>query len=153
MTKAVECLDSQLNFLKSRGDGHDWIMLKDIVNSFVKSYGKQFDMKTFRQILTIAPDYYKHKWLMIPKVSHATPQLMINFNHETNMTSAELKKRAKDFEDAILAHTVEVHAKFIENQENKLTFSKPIVTQIWHPQFDPHSDDCVPDIVLAALET
>ena len=78
---------------------------------------------------------------------------MISFNQEVNMTSAELKNRVKAFEDAILAHTVEVHAKFIENQNNKVTFSNPLMTQIWHPQFDPHSDDCVPDIVLAALET
>lgn len=69
-------------------------MLRDIVQSFMKSYGKQFDIKTFRQILTIAPTFYKHKWLMMPKISHATPQLMISFNHEVNMTSAELKKRA-----------------------------------------------------------
>lgn len=53
-------LDNSLNFLKScRKQGG---LFPELKNSIEKTYGRRFEMYHFRQIMTVAPEFYTYRW-------------------------------------------------------------------------------------------
>jgi DNA replication factor CDT1 like len=75
-------LDNTLNFMRMRhkqqtSEGRG-IMFEDLKNSVEKTYGRQFDIGVFQQIMYVAPSFYVYSWIKKPK-TYNQYSLIIDF--------------------------------------------------------------------------
>jgi hypothetical protein len=60
--KTFEMIESNINFMKSRKAGVSWTNDLSCIKEMAKNQGKTVTLSMVRQIMTVAPDFFIHKW-------------------------------------------------------------------------------------------
>eukprot|EP00347_Sterkiella_histriomuscorum_P020493 403337591 len=138
-------LDTSLSFIKRRKQLGKFDELKKSIES---TLGRKFDISHFKQMLTIAPDFYSYKWEQI--THHAQPQLVIDIK-QSDICQQSLDERHKIFKQRLYDYCRGHYDQFIQKLKQQQNLSSqefldfdPYKEQMWHHSFDPHTVEPIP---------
>lgn len=131
-------------------------MFDDLKSSVEKTYGKQFDLRTFQQLLYVCPHFYTHTWVKKPRAYNQLT-LLIDFGEGCHhLGQGQLDARQAEMRGRLLSVArghYEVHmGKYLSEKGSSgllaVTVRDPFESGMWHHSFDPHS---IPDVPAAPL--